>query len=155
VMWQVKTPQPLVGGTLATAGGLVFTGEPNGWFRAYDAASGAVLWSIDTGARVGAPPMSYVVNGRQFIAVSTGLSPAEVSGRPGGAIRAFAPPATRRSRSRQLTSLTTRWHSSREGHYAPKVAPSPVRRLVRNAALREHGICPSARAARVNPRRKR
>ena len=72
VLWQVKTPQPLVGGTLATAGGLVFTGEPNGKFNAYDAATGAALWSTDTGAGVGAPPMSYVVNGRQFVAVATG-----------------------------------------------------------------------------------
>jgi glucose dehydrogenase len=50
VLWQVKAPQPLVGGTLATAGGLVFTGEPNGEFNAYDAATGATLWSTETGA---------------------------------------------------------------------------------------------------------
>ena len=35
IKWQVKTPQPMMGGALATAGGLVFTGEANGWFRAY------------------------------------------------------------------------------------------------------------------------
>jgi glucose dehydrogenase len=35
IKWQVKTPQPMIGGILATAGGLVFTGEGNGWFRAY------------------------------------------------------------------------------------------------------------------------
>ena len=93
VQWQVKTPQPLVGGTLATAGGLVFTGEPNGKFNAYDAATGAVLWSTDTGAGVGAPPMSYVVNGRQFVAVATGRPAGEPPTRPGGAIRVFALPA--------------------------------------------------------------
>jgi alcohol dehydrogenase (cytochrome c) len=92
-LWQVKTPQPLVGGTLATAGGLVFTGEPNGKFNAYDAATGAVLWSTDTGAGVGAPPMSYVVNGRQFVAVATGRPAGEPPTRPGGAIRVFALPA--------------------------------------------------------------
>jgi alcohol dehydrogenase (cytochrome c) len=93
VLWQVKTPQPLVGGTLATAGGLVFTGEPNGKFNAYDAATGAVLWSSETGAGVGAPPMSYVVNGRQFIAVATGRPAGEPPTRPGGAVRVFALPA--------------------------------------------------------------
>jgi glucose dehydrogenase len=93
VLWQVKTPQPLVGGTLATAGGLVFTGEPNGRFNAYDAATGAMLWSTETGAGVGAPPMSYVVNGRQFVAVATGRPAGEPPTRPGGAIRAFALPA--------------------------------------------------------------
>jgi alcohol dehydrogenase (cytochrome c) len=93
LLWQVKTPQPLVGGTLATAGGLVFTGEPNGKFNAYDAATGAALWSTDTGAGVGAPPMSYVVNGRQFVAVATGRPAGEPATRPGGAIRVFALPA--------------------------------------------------------------
>src|SRR5438034_1054344 len=39
--WQVKTDQPMIGGATATAGGLVFTGEGNGWFKAYDAKSGA------------------------------------------------------------------------------------------------------------------
>jgi alcohol dehydrogenase (cytochrome c) len=92
VLWQVKTPQPLVGGTLATAGALVFTGEPNGRFAAYDAATGAVLWSTDTGAGVGAPPMSYVVNGRQFVAVATGRPAGEPPTRPGGTIRVFALP---------------------------------------------------------------
>ena len=41
ISWQVKTPQPMIGGALATAGGLVFTGEANGWFKAYDAETGA------------------------------------------------------------------------------------------------------------------
>ena len=41
ISWQVKTPQPMIGGILATAGGLVFTGEGNGWFKAYDAETGS------------------------------------------------------------------------------------------------------------------
>ena len=41
IRWQVKTPQPMIGGVLATAGGLVFTGEGNGLFKAYDAETGA------------------------------------------------------------------------------------------------------------------
>ena len=65
VLWRAgeERRRPLVGGTLATAGGLVFTGEPNGRFAAYDATTGAVLWSTQTGAGVGAPPMSYMVEG--------------------------------------------------------------------------------------------
>jgi alcohol dehydrogenase (cytochrome c) len=93
VLWQAKTPEPLVGGTLATAGGLVFTGEANGHFSAYDAATGKVLWTYQTGAGVGAPPMSYTVNGRQFVAVATGAAPGAGGSRPGGAIRVFALPA--------------------------------------------------------------
>jgi glucose dehydrogenase len=84
---------PLVGGTIATAGGLVFTGEPNGKFNGCDAMTGAVRWSTDTGAGVGAPPMSYVVNSRQFFAVVTDRPAGEPPTRPGGAIRVFALPA--------------------------------------------------------------
>jgi alcohol dehydrogenase (cytochrome c) len=92
LLWQVKTARPLVGGTLATAGGLVFTGEANGHFSAYDAATGKALWTYQTGANVGAPPMSYTVNGRQFVAVATGAAPGPGGLRPGGAILAFAVP---------------------------------------------------------------
>ena len=91
-LWQVKTPEPLVGGTLATAGGLVFTGEANGHFNAYDSATGKLLWSYQTGANVGAPPMSYSVNGRQFVAVATGAAAGGRGLRPGGAIVVFALP---------------------------------------------------------------
>ena len=45
IAWQVKTEQPMIGGATATAGGLMFTGEGNGWFKAYDARTGKVLWS--------------------------------------------------------------------------------------------------------------
>jgi alcohol dehydrogenase (cytochrome c) len=72
IRWQVKTPQPMIGGALATAGGLVFAGEGNGWFRAYDARTGRVLWSFNAGAGVNAPPSSYTVNGKQYIVVAAG-----------------------------------------------------------------------------------
>ncbi len=57
IRWQVKTEQPMIGGVLATAGGLVFTGEGNGLFNAYDCGDGAVLWSFQAGAGVNAPPV--------------------------------------------------------------------------------------------------
>ena len=58
--------------TLATAGGLVFTGEGGGEFKAYDAETGAVLWNFQAGAGVNAPPASYTVDGRQFVVVGAG-----------------------------------------------------------------------------------
>lgn len=72
IAWQKKTPQPMMGGALATAGGLVFTGEGNGWFRAYDAKTGDVLWSFFAGAGVNAPPAAYNVDGKQYIVVGAG-----------------------------------------------------------------------------------
>jgi alcohol dehydrogenase (cytochrome c) len=72
IKWQVKTPLPMMGGALTTAGGLMFTGEGDGWFRAYDAESGKVLWSFFAGAGVNAPPASYSVDGKQYIVVGAG-----------------------------------------------------------------------------------
>jgi PQQ-dependent dehydrogenase (methanol/ethanol family) len=72
ISWQVDTPEPMIGGVLATAGGLVFTGEGNGWFRAYDAKDGKILWSFQAGAGVNAPPSSYQVDGKQYIVVGAG-----------------------------------------------------------------------------------
>lgn len=70
--WQVKTDQPMIGGALATAGGLVFTGEGNGMFKAYDAKGGKLLWSFQAGAGCNAPPVSYMVDNKQYIAVACG-----------------------------------------------------------------------------------
>lgn len=70
--WQVKTDQPMIGGALATAGNLVFTGEGNGHFNAYDARTGKTLWSFTGGAGCNAPPVTYSVDGKQYIAVACG-----------------------------------------------------------------------------------
>jgi alcohol dehydrogenase (cytochrome c) len=72
MVWKADTEQPLMGGVLATAGNLVFTGEGNGQFNAYDARSGKLLWTFQCGAGVNAPPTSYMVNGKQYIAVAAG-----------------------------------------------------------------------------------
>ncbi len=72
IKWQKKTPLPMMGGALTTAGGLMFTGEGDGWFRAYDAASGDVLWSFFAGAGVNAPPAAYSVDGKEYIVVGAG-----------------------------------------------------------------------------------
>ena len=72
IRWQVKTEQPMIGGILATAGGLVFSGEGNGLFKAYDSETGSELWSFQAGAGVNAPPSSYSVEGKQYIVVGAG-----------------------------------------------------------------------------------
>lgn len=89
--WQQKTDEPLIGGTLATAGGLVFNGEGNGDFSAFDAKTGARLWTFHCGAGVNAPPISYEIAGKQYIAVAAGGS--QIWGfRQGGAVVVFALP---------------------------------------------------------------
>ncbi len=70
--WQKKTPEPLLGGVLATAGGVLFTGEGNGSFDAFDTASGELLWHYKTDAGVNAPPITYQIGGVQYVAVAAG-----------------------------------------------------------------------------------
>jgi len=72
VVWKAKTPQPLIGGVLATAGDVVFNGEGNGWFKAFDARTGKELWKFNVGAGANSPAVSYMVNGKQYVAVSAG-----------------------------------------------------------------------------------
>jgi alcohol dehydrogenase (cytochrome c) len=88
IRWQVKTPQPMIGGIMATAGGLTFTGEGNGYFKAYDSETGAVLWKFQAGAGVNAPPASYTVDGKQYIVVAAGGN-TQLNYRRGNTIIAF------------------------------------------------------------------
>ena len=72
VTWQNKVDQPMMGGSLATGGGLVFTGEGNGFFDAFDAKTGALLWQFQAGAGVNAAPMAFELDGQEYIAVAAG-----------------------------------------------------------------------------------
>ena len=72
IAWQNKLEQPLVGGVLATAGGLLFVGEGNGNFNAYNIQTGALLWQDKSDFGVNAPPISYTIHGEQYIAVVSG-----------------------------------------------------------------------------------
>jgi glucose dehydrogenase len=72
IAWQVKTEQPLVGGVLATAGGLVWMGEGNGHFNAYNSQTGELLWQAKSEFGVNAPPITYTIDSVQYIAVASG-----------------------------------------------------------------------------------
>jgi quinohemoprotein ethanol dehydrogenase len=73
LVWSHQTPGPVNGGVLATGGDLVFQGQLDGRFNAYAADSGKPLWSFQTNAPVMAPPISYSVNGQQYVTVLTGM----------------------------------------------------------------------------------
>jgi len=70
--WKHDTEQPLIGGGLATAGGLYFFGEGNGSFNALESKSGKKLWSFQCGAGANAMPVSYMVGKKQYIAMGCG-----------------------------------------------------------------------------------
>jgi alcohol dehydrogenase (cytochrome c) len=68
----LKMEYPNYGGALATAGNLVFLGEADGTFGAYDAKTLKQLWSFNVGTGINAPPITYSVNGKQYVAVLAG-----------------------------------------------------------------------------------
>lgn len=70
--WEIPLDGLFEAGTLTTAGNLVFHGRIDGSFRAYAADSGKELWRRDLGLGVSAPPISYAVNGRQYVALLVG-----------------------------------------------------------------------------------
>ena len=71
-VWSYPYKYVLLASMLATAGDLVFTGNPEGEFFALDARTGAKLWSFQTGAGHRGSSISYSVKGRQYIATPTG-----------------------------------------------------------------------------------
>ena len=60
------------GGTMTTAAGLVFFGDDSGFFEAVDAQTGKTLWHFNTGHDISSSPMTYAVDGRQFVAIAAG-----------------------------------------------------------------------------------
>jgi PQQ-dependent dehydrogenase (methanol/ethanol family) len=71
-VWFNKDPLPYTGGTSTTATGLVFGGDVTGKFRAMDAKTGKVLWQFNAGSGISAAPVTYTIDGKQYVAVVTG-----------------------------------------------------------------------------------
>ncbi len=70
--WQIDYPNSVNGGTLATAGNLVFQGTSDGHLLAYAADDGQKLWDVDLGVAVMAPPITYALDGKQYVSVLAG-----------------------------------------------------------------------------------
>jgi alcohol dehydrogenase (cytochrome c) len=81
-VWAKPARFPIVGSVLSTAGDVVFVGHATGEFAAYDARSGDLLWQFSTGSGIRGGPITYSVNGKQYVAVPSGW---------GGWLKGFAP----------------------------------------------------------------
>jgi alcohol dehydrogenase (cytochrome c) len=99
VKWRYRDSYPMVGGTLATAGGLVFTGSQTGHALAFDDMTGQVLWKFQTGSTVRGQPVTYKLGNRQYVAIPSGAGGLAVSivgenplGTKGSAVTVFALP---------------------------------------------------------------
>jgi alcohol dehydrogenase (cytochrome c) len=107
IVWQKQMPYSIGqgSGTLATASGLLFHGEPDGNFQAYDARTGDRLWQWQTGAGADAPAITYELDGNQYVAIASGgvstqttsangdmIWAFSLQGSPGGRLQPFAAP---------------------------------------------------------------
>jgi len=72
IVWQYNNKAPLWGGVLTTGGNLVFTGTPEGFLKAFDAKTGKEVWKFNTGSGVVAPPITWEMDGQQYVAVASG-----------------------------------------------------------------------------------
>ncbi len=72
IAWQDRMSKPFSGGITTTAGGLLFMGESDGHFTARDTRTGEMLWRFQTGAAVNAPPVTYAIDGKQYVVVAAG-----------------------------------------------------------------------------------
>jgi len=71
-VWSVPQANAWASGTLTTAGNLVFQGDPKGWLTVYDARDGKKLWTFDAGLGISAPPITYELDGKQYVSVLVG-----------------------------------------------------------------------------------
>jgi alcohol dehydrogenase (cytochrome c) len=99
IKWRYKDNYPMMGGTLVTAGHVVFTGNQEGQALAFDAETGSLLWKFQTGAGVRGQPITYKIGGRQYVAIPSGGGglAADFAGKPplvtlGSALLVFALP---------------------------------------------------------------
>jgi quinohemoprotein ethanol dehydrogenase len=83
--WIATLPLELNGSPISTAGNLVFQGDASGYFTAYAADTGKMLWSVKTGSAIQATPVTYAINGEQYVLMPVGL---------GGGYRLFGSPSS-------------------------------------------------------------
>ncbi|PSO09876.1 PQQ-dependent dehydrogenase, methanol/ethanol family [Sphingobium sp. AEW4] len=115
-VWRVNFGEAFNGGTLATAGDLVFQGNASGHIVAYRADNGAKLWAFDAQSPIMAAPISYAIKGRQYVAVMVGY----------GGVAAFGPGALTNA-DRKKRNISRLMVFSLNGKAAlPPVSPLPA-----------------------------
>jgi quinohemoprotein ethanol dehydrogenase len=94
IAWQRRMPHQLGfgGGSMTTAGNLVFHGEPDGNIQAYDAKTGDLIWQFQTGFGADSPVMTYEIDGEQHVAIAPRDGDAVWAFKLGGRIRPLNPP---------------------------------------------------------------
>ena len=89
-VWKDKTPQPERGGVTTTASGLGFDGGGDGVLRVFDAETGKILWTFQTGHQIASGASIYSVNGKEYVAISVGGTPTSSGGGQATQLQVFA-----------------------------------------------------------------
>jgi len=89
-VWKFRTPEPERGGVSTTDGGLGFAGGGDGVLRAFDLKTGKVLWTFQTGHPIAAGPSIYSVDGKQYVAITSGGTPTSSNGGVASELQIFA-----------------------------------------------------------------
>jgi alcohol dehydrogenase (cytochrome c) len=92
IRWRQQWPTPLVAGVTVTSGGMLFTGDLNNDFLAIDASTGKTLYRFNTGGSIGGGVISYAVNGKQYVATTSGVVSGFFGGSGTSAIMIFSLP---------------------------------------------------------------
>jgi alcohol dehydrogenase (cytochrome c) len=75
IRWEHKFTQSSLAGVMSTASGLVFAGDQDGYFNAFESRSGKLLWRYRTGAPIhGAAATTYMLDGRQYVLIPSGMT---------------------------------------------------------------------------------
>lgn len=122
-VWEVPQPEYWNAGTMVTAGDLVFQGDITGQFAAYHARTGEKLWSRNLGSGISAPPITYEVDGKQYISILMGFGGAGISLAGGTALSRFG--WSYRAQTRQLYTFALDGKAAMPKVGAP-VVPKPI-----------------------------
>jgi len=88
-VWKVTTPEPERGGVATTASGLGFAGGGDGVLRAFDLKTGQILWKFQTGAQIAAGASIFEVDGKEYVAISSGGTPTSSNGGTATTLQVF------------------------------------------------------------------
>ncbi len=72
--WDFRYEKAPWAGTMSTSGGLIFAGDEDGYFMAFDAKNGKILWKLNTGTRLVTAPITYMVDGKQYVTMPSGAA---------------------------------------------------------------------------------
>ncbi|MDX6485776.1 MAG: hypothetical protein QOF43_929, partial [Gaiellaceae bacterium] len=89
-VWKFRTPEPERGGVTTTESGLGFAGGGDGVLRAFDLKTGSVLWTFQTGHQIAAGPSLYSVDGKEYLAITSGGTPTSSGGGVASELQVFA-----------------------------------------------------------------